>query len=54
MKLYDHIGWLVMGRLKFHLINWCTDMMQCYLGKLRLDLGDYLFKINGLPMAMLL
>jgi len=29
-------------------------MMQCYLGKLRLGLGDYLFKINWLPMIMLL
>ena len=41
-----HTQWLVMGRPKFHLISWCKHMMQCYLGKLRLGLGDYLFKIN--------
>ena len=27
---------------------------ECYLGKLKLGLGDYLFKINWLPMIMLL
>ena len=38
-----------MDRPRFHLTSWYMGMMQCYPGKLRLGLGDYLFKINWLP-----
>jgi len=42
------------GSTKVSPYSWYMGMMQCYLGKLRLGLGDYLFKINWLPMIMLL
>jgi len=47
-----HIKWHAMDQQKFRPINWCMATMQCYHGRLRLDLGGCLSKINWLSMTM--
>ena len=46
MKPCGHIGWHVMVQLKYHLINWCMDMMQCCLGKSKLVLRECFIRIS--------
>ena len=46
MKPCGRIGWRVMARPKYHLINWYMDMMQNCLGKLKLVLGECFLRIS--------